>query len=117
MRGTPSSSAGPNPPYNYHQRMALAATDLPGAELFNVGIEDLRVGRESEQSLLVEIAAPRLRALGYELPPYPDSPVSPEHRLYGLLAQQPGGGAHSRYNALLARIARFAKAAEHTTPR
>ena len=75
------------------------------------GIEDLAAGRETEAALLVEIAAPRLRSLGvsFEARAEP-SQESPEHRLYALLSAQPD--AHSRYNALLARIASFARAAE-----
>jgi hypothetical protein len=36
--------------------------------------------------------------------------------LYNLLVLQ-GGGAHSRYNALVGRIVSFARAAEHATAR
>jgi len=88
---------------------------LPGAELVERGIEDLAAGRETEEALLVEIAAPRLRSLGVSLEARADgSCQSPEHRLYGLLSAEPD--AHSRYNALLARIASYARAAEHVRP-
>ena len=56
------------------------------------------------------MAAPRLRALGMDVPACAAS--FPSHRLYALLSQS-GGGAHSRYNALVGRIASFARAAEH----
>lgn len=100
--------------------MASPPPDLPGAELVSDGLADLRAGRESESALLVEIAAPRLRALGIDVPedaygPGTDVRGSPEHRLYSLLAQLADGGAHSRYNALLGRIASFARAAEHAS--
>jgi hypothetical protein len=89
---------------------------LPGEELLDKGLSDLSAGRESEAALLLQIAAPRLRALGITVES-PSSPggESPEHRLYALLSTQPD--AHSRYNALLARIASYARAAEHATPR
>jgi hypothetical protein len=86
--------------------------DLPGYELVSEGLEDLAAGRESESALLVAMAAPRLRALGIDVPP--GGGTRPSHRLYELLADA-DGGAHSRYNALVARIVSFARAAEHTT--
>jgi len=42
--------------------------DLPGAEMVRPGLEDLAAGRETEAGLLVAVAAPRLRALGYTVP-------------------------------------------------
>lgn len=91
--------------------MSAAAPRLPGEELVYAGLEDLRAGRVSEASLVVQVAAPRLRALGFEIPESPTTAESPEHRLYELLVQERGKGAHSRYNALLARMASFARAA------
>ncbi|MGA9313462.1 MAG: hypothetical protein WBV77_02410 [Solirubrobacteraceae bacterium] len=38
-------------------------SDLPGRELVSSGLSDLAAGRESEASLLVQMAAPRLRRL------------------------------------------------------
>ncbi|HEY2140459.1 MAG TPA: hypothetical protein VGG98_00180 [Solirubrobacteraceae bacterium] len=65
--------------------------------------------------MLLQIAAPRLRALGIAIESRPNpGGQSPEHRLYALLSRRPD--AHSRYNALLARIASYARAAEHATP-
>ena len=87
------------------------ATDLPGYELVSVGMADLAAGRESEEALLVSMAATRLRALGYEVPAA--EVERPSHRLYELLERKEG--AHSRYNALVARMASFARAAEHAS--
>ncbi len=107
-------------PRNYDGRMSAAAPRLPGEELLDAGVADLRAGRESEAALVVEIAAPRLRALGYDIPVGGGAPMgreaggeSSEHRLYALLVRDHASGAHSRYNALLARIASFARAAGH----
>jgi hypothetical protein len=86
--------------------------NLPGHELVSAGIADLAAGRESEASLLVAMAAPRLQALGFAVPA--GGGESPSHRLYELLAER-GGGAHSRYNALVGRIVSFARAAEHAS--
>jgi hypothetical protein len=83
-------------------------TSFPGHELVSAGISDLAAGRESESSLLVTMAAPRLRRLGFEVPA--GGFERPSHRLYELLTENPG--AHSRYNALVGRIVSFARAAE-----
>ncbi len=89
-------------------------TDLPGHELVSDGLADLAAGRETESALLVAMAAPRLRALGIDVPP--GGGDWPSHRLYELLTAA-GDGAYSRYNALLARMVSFARAAEHAAPR
>jgi hypothetical protein len=82
---------------------------LPGAELIEKGIADLRVGAESAEALLVSIGAPRLGRLGFDPP---RTLPSPEHRLYALLAEEDSDSAHSRYNALLRRLVSFERAAE-----
>ena len=81
---------------------------LPGGDLIRRGLEDLASGRESEESLLVLIGAPRLRALGIHVP---DTNTSvPEHRLYDRLAAADSDSAHSRYNALIRRLVSFERA-------
>jgi len=85
-------------------------SDLPGHELVSAGLSDLAAGRETQASLLVAMAAPRLCALGFQVPPCMVD--RPGHRLYELLAQD-DRGAHSAYNALVGRIVSFARAAEH----
>ena len=41
---------------------------LPGEDLIEAGLQDLRDGRETIAALLVAIGSPRLRRLGLELP-------------------------------------------------
>jgi hypothetical protein len=83
---------------------------LPGGDLIDEGVTDLREGRETIAALLVAIGSPRLSRLGVELP---DSlPEDPEHRLYALLARDEPDSAHSRYNALIRRLVSFERAAE-----
>src|SRR6267378_706610 len=41
---------------------------LPGEDLIEAGLQDLREGRETIAALLVAIGAPRLKRLGVELP-------------------------------------------------
>ena len=83
---------------------------LPGNELIESGVEDLREGRETVAALLVAVGAPRLKSLGINLP---DSlPENPEHRLYDLLEREGSDSAHSRYNALIRRLVSFERAAE-----
>jgi hypothetical protein len=83
---------------------------LPGGDLIDEGVRDLREGRETIAALLVAIGSPRLSRLGIELP---DSlPQDPEHRLYALLSKDEPDSAHSRYNALIRKLVSFERAAE-----
>ena len=84
---------------------------LPGQDLIEAGLKDLREGRESIAALLVAIGSPRLRRVGLDLPA--DLPSNPEHRLYHLLAKDDSDSAHSRYNADLRRLIIFEHSAEH----
>lgn len=87
-------------------RMTSAA--LPGAELIEAGLRDLSSGTESVESLLVSIAATRLRALGIDVP----TPIeNPELILYRRLAAVHGYAAHARYNALVRRLVSYQRAA------
>jgi hypothetical protein len=83
---------------------------LPGNELIESGVQDLRAGRETVAALLVAIGEPRLRRLGIDLPE--KLPDNPEHRLYELLQKEEADSAHSRYNALIRRLVSFERAAE-----
>lgn len=82
---------------------------LPGAELVEPGIEDLKAGLVSVESLLVSIGAHRMRCAGLEIP---SELEDAEHRLYLLLGEEHGNAAHSRYNALIRRLVSFERALE-----
>lgn len=81
---------------------------LPGNDLIEVGVEDLRHQRHTIAALLVAIGAPRLRSLGLEVPE--NLPANPEHRLYDLLSESEPDSAHSKYNALIRRLVSFERA-------
>jgi hypothetical protein len=85
--------------------------DLPGADLVRQGIDDLEHGHDTVAAPLTRMAAPRLRSVGVEVPATDDGPPA-GHRLYELLAAGDAATAHSRYNALVARMVSFARAAE-----
>jgi hypothetical protein len=86
--------------------------DLPGADLVRQGIDDLEHGDDTVAAALTRMAAPRLRSIGLDIPsPTEDDPPA-GHRLYELLAAGDAATAHSRYNALVARMVSFARAAE-----
>lgn len=88
--------------------MTSSVTALPGAELIEQGLRDLAAGAVTVESLLVSIAAPRLRALGMEVrAPLADAELG----LFRLLAAQHGAGAHARYNALIRRVVSYQRAA------
>jgi hypothetical protein len=86
----------------------LSVSELPGGDLVEQGLMDLDRGVETAEALLVSMAAPRLRALGFDVP---TAIADPELRLYQKLAIDWGNGAHSRYNALVRRIVSFQRAA------
>jgi hypothetical protein len=84
---------------------------LPGAEIVLAGIADLEAGRASVNASAVQCAAGRLRQIGLDAPSRAgETPAA--HQLYRQLRDELGDGAHSRYNAILARVASFAQAAE-----
>ena len=84
---------------------------LPGAELVKEGLHDLEHNRITDCSLLVLIAAPRLKSLGIEVPERP-SATPHEHALYERLEQRLGAGAHSYYNSLIRRIVSYEQSLE-----
>jgi hypothetical protein len=86
---------------------------LPGDDLIEAGLRDLNAGRETIESLLVAIGAPRLKRIGLTLPH--SLPDNPEHRLYDLLAQHDQDSAHSRYNSLIRKLVSYERAAECVT--
>jgi len=88
-----------------------AAARLPGEDLVQQGLADLAHDRITDCSLLILIAAPRLRRLGIEIPDRP-VPKPYEHQLYARLEERLGAGAHSHYNSLIRRIVSYAHALE-----
>jgi hypothetical protein len=86
----------------------VVRTALPGAELIEAGLRDLRHGAVSVPALLVSIGAPRLRGLGFEIA---GALAEPERKLYDHLAAEDEDSAHSRYNALVRRLVSFERAA------
>ncbi|HEX5133123.1 MAG TPA: hypothetical protein VFX92_11645 [Candidatus Krumholzibacteria bacterium] len=86
----------------------FAALGLPGGEVIDAGLAALAAGEESVESLLVSLAAPRLKREGVPLPlgVIADADV----RLYRLLEAKNGELAHARYLACLRQVASFADA-------
>jgi hypothetical protein len=84
--------------------------ELPGGEIVEQGLSDLRSGLLTESALVCLLARTRLRGFGIDVPAVDLSPETPEHRLYSLLEERLGRGAHSAYNALIRRIVSFARA-------
>jgi len=88
---------------------------LPGAEIVLPGIKDLEAGRETINALAVRAAASKLGVSPLAGDAEADEPAA--HRLYQRLNDELGDGAHSRYNAILARVSSFARAAGHARTR
>ncbi len=76
------------------------------------GLADLASGRTSAASLLVSLAAPRLRREGV---PVTATQPEPELQLYRLLSSTEGDLAYARYNAHLRLIVSFADACSVAT--
>jgi len=81
---------------------------LPGADWILRGLRDQRLHQDTPHAALVAIGAPRLRALGIDVP---DSEPWPELRLYQLLLRAEPD-PYSAYNAMIRRLTRFERALE-----
>ena len=93
--------------------MVIRASELivfPGGDLVLAGLADLQAGVASENALLVSLASPRLRGLGFDIPVLATTNEPYEHRLFSALEDRLEGGAHAAYNALVSRIVSFANA-------
>lgn len=89
---------------------------LPGGDLLDQGLRDLRAGRRSVEALLVLTAAPRLTRCGFQVPRSPWAQGLPEHALYDLLVAEHGGEAYRQYRSLLRRLVSLEHALESLTP-
>lgn len=85
----------------------FASLGLPGGGLIDRGLDDLASGVTSHESLLVSLAASRLRREGV---PVTAVEPDPEVRLYERLCETEGDLAHARYNALRREVVSFANA-------
>jgi len=83
---------------------------LPAESLIRKGLDDLGCERESVESLLVLIGAPRLRLMNVPVPVAGD--IDSDRKLYGLLCDSHGSEAYSHYNSLLRQLSSFARALE-----
>ena len=85
---------------------------IPGWEIVWRGMKDISQGKpNTANALLVYMAAPRLRFLGFDIPEYPLRNGRPHLLLYGLLRRQKKD-AHSQYNALQRRLVSFCSVLE-----
>ena len=85
----------------------FASLGLPGGRLVDEGLADLADGTVSRASLLVSLAAPRLRREGV---PVGRVEKDGDLRLYAMVQESEGALAHARYNALRRQIVSFADA-------
>lgn len=82
--------------------------ELPGHDLVDKGLRDLAAGQETVEALLVSMAPSALREVGLTVPPPLEEP---QLKLFALLGQTLGNGAHSRYNAYRRRLASYLRSA------
>ncbi len=90
---------------------SFEALGLPGGEIVDAGLSALSRGEESLESLLVSLAAPRLKREGVPLPR--DVFADADVRLYRLLERDDADLAHSRFLAYLRQAESFADACAH----
>lgn len=86
-----------------------AASQLPGSEIVDPGLRDLRANVLSEEALVVLAAAPRLRRAGVSIEEDAQE-LGASHELYERLAERLGVRAHGRHHAMLRRVASYASA-------
>lgn len=86
---------------------SFAALGFPGGDLVDSGLAELAAGQVTVGSLLVSLAAARLRREGV---PLSTIHADPEDRLFELLSQSSGDLAHARYGAYLRQMSSFADA-------
>jgi len=83
--------------------MNESRADLPGWKILERGRADLAQGVLSTDTLLVAIAAGRLRAAGIEVPEPPPGLREPQFDLYRVLGET-SDDPYFRYNSLLAEL-------------
>jgi hypothetical protein len=86
---------------------SFEALGFPGGELVDTGLAELADAKVTVPSLLVSLAASRLRREGV---PLSTVHADPEERLYELLSRSSGDLAHARYGAYLRQVVSFADA-------
>ena len=82
---------------------------LPGEALIAEGLADWHLNRPTINACLVEMARPRLAALGLIDASRKPRVAEPELELYRLL-RQAGGDSYSRYKALVGELVSFEQA-------
>lgn len=84
---------------------SFEALGFPGGDLIDAGLAELADGKATVASLLVSLAAPRLRREGIPVSP---AVANSEERLFNLLARTNGDLTHPRYGAYLRQVSSFA---------
>jgi len=86
---------------------SFEAAGFPGGDMVDAGLAELAEGKATIASLLVSLAASRLRREGV---PLSTVHTEPEDRLFRLLSSSSGDLAHARYGAHLRQMSSFADA-------
>ena len=86
---------------------SFEALGFPGGAMVDTGLADLADGKATVGSLLVSLAAPRLRREGV---PVGRVHRTAEERLFRLLTRTAGDLGHARYTAYLRQMSSFADA-------
>jgi len=81
----------------------------PGGDLVAKGLADIANASCSEEALLVLIAGPSLRSLGFDVQELAGVDRPYEHALYEKIEQR-SASPHADYNSLIRRITSFSNA-------
>jgi hypothetical protein len=91
--------------------MPVIDPSLPGADIVAQAFEDLGQNLWSAAALGLQVVAPRLRMVGFDVPGIALEEV-PELELYRRLSEERVLDPYSAYNAMLRRLNSFAAAVE-----
>ena len=96
---------------------SIEYANLPGGEILMLGLRDAALQVRSVESLLIQMAAPRLRAHGIvpEQSLHQKQPF--HHELYEKLDALYGSDAFARYNSLMQRLDSLLNALDNQSER
>ena len=85
-------------------------SNLPGYEIVEKGLEDIRHGQLTEYSYLLYSAQTRFNDIGIKIEG--EMPADSSVKAFQILESKLGNGAHSAFNALNRQLLSFIKATE-----
>ncbi len=85
-------------------------SNLPGHEIVEQGLLDIRLGKKTEYSYLLYSASSRMQNIGISLEG--EEPDDASVKAFRILESKLGNSAHSAFNAMNRQLLSFIKASE-----